>query len=133
MLLLMLLQHPEFSTTAPFAMSSLLSVWNCPVAFVDVDYLDAIRIDLKAHTQLGNDINIGSLEFPAHKVTDFRSVTWVPRAVFVFSLLSTSRGASWLLSLCVRSSHWNPLRDLRWKRWSPRTRASRVSKAFRVR
>lgn len=38
------------------------------MAFVDVDYLDAIRIDLKAHTQLGNDISIGSLEFAAHEV-----------------------------------------------------------------
>lgn len=40
----------------------------CPMTFVDVDYLDAIRIDLKAHTNLGNDINIGSLEFAAHEV-----------------------------------------------------------------
>lgn len=46
-------------------------MWNCPVAFVDVDYLDTVRIDLKAHTQLGNDILIGSLEFAAHEVRFF--------------------------------------------------------------
>lgn len=38
------------------------------MAFVDVDYLDAVRIDLKAQTHLGNDMNIGSVEFPAHEV-----------------------------------------------------------------
>jgi len=43
-------------------------VWNSPVAFRDVDYLDMIGIDLKAQTQLGQDILIGSLEFQAHEV-----------------------------------------------------------------
>ncbi|CAM9785040.1 unnamed protein product, partial [Ectocarpus sp. 12 AP-2014] len=42
-------------------------VWNCPVAFVDVDYLDVVRIDLKAQTQLGQDTTIGSIEFDAHE------------------------------------------------------------------
>lgn len=46
------------------------AVWNCPVAFVDVDYLDMVRIDLKAHMQLGNDILMGSLEFAAHEVCE---------------------------------------------------------------
>eukprot|EP00903_Cladosiphon_okamuranus_P012466 g11675.t1 len=43
-------------------------VWNCPIAFRDVDYLDTIGIDLKAQTQLGQDILIGSLSFHAHEV-----------------------------------------------------------------
>lgn len=44
------------------------TVWNCPVAFRDVDYLDIVGIDLKAQTQLGQDILIGSLTFHAHEV-----------------------------------------------------------------
>ena len=46
-----------------------MTVWISPVAFVDVDYLDTVRIDLKAHTSLGNDILVGSLEFAAHEVS----------------------------------------------------------------
>ena len=59
------------------------------MAFVDVDYLDTVRIDLKAHTQLGNDILVGSLEFAAHEA----SSAW-RGAYFWEELLSCLRIAS---------------------------------------
>lgn len=66
--------HRDLKSSASLCLSEintvcLITEWNCPVAFVDVDYLDTVRIDLKAQTQLGNDHVIGSLEFAAHAVS----------------------------------------------------------------
>ncbi|CAN0086824.1 unnamed protein product, partial [Phaeothamnion confervicola] len=49
------------------AAKSLHLVWHSPISFSDVDYLDTVRIDLKARTQYGSDLQLATLQFEAHE------------------------------------------------------------------